>query len=405
MSRRAWLVPMLATMAIQTVLSLNLFALPVVAPKAAPEIGTNPSWLGFYTAIVFGFSILSSLAAGSPVRYWGAVRIGQFCLLMGAIAALLSALGSIPILAIAAVILGLAFGPETPAASHWLARFTHPPNRPLVFSIKQAGIQFGGIIAGLLFPLLLVRFSWHAALIVTGGLSLITAAVLQPLHRSYDTDRDPGASFRIAAIGRALKLVASMEQLRGLAVAGFCFSALQQCLNTFLVIHLVRNLGLPLAAAGFALAVAQVAGVVTRIGSGILADRLVSTKLLLVAMGVIMTLAALGLGSARIEWPHMVLYSVCAAFGLSATGWQGIYLAEVTKLVSMERTSEATGGIVAAAYGGLVFGPVLFSLIVGAGFEYSVAYIAIAMLSLVGTCALALTNLGTPGHVSPLPFA
>jgi len=388
--RLVWLAPMLATMLVQAMLAVNVFALPVVAPQAAAEIGIDSSWVGLYSATVFGVAIFSSLAAGAAVRRWGAVRTGQLCLVLGALAAQLAASGALPLLVLAAVALGLAFGPETPAASHLLATVTTARNRPLVFSAKQIGSQLGGIGAGLVFPwLLILVFRWQAILIATGVLSLLVAALLEPLHRTYDTDRDPGARLQVASFRHTLSLVASTDGLRGLAIAGFGFSALQQCLNTFLVVHLVRNLEQPLAVAGVALAVAQVAGIVARIGTGVLADRLCSTRVLLVALGLGMTLAALGLAVAEVDWSRAALFAVCALFGLSATGWQGIFLAEVARLAPENRAADATGGILAAAYGGLVFGPLTFGLMVGAGVDYELGYSVMAMLSLLGTCALA----------------
>lgn len=392
--RRApeWLLPMLATMMVQGVLAANLFALPVVAPQAAADLGISASWIGVYSGIVFGCSIASSLSAGAPVRRWGAVRTDQLCLLLGSGAAL-AASGSIPLIALSAAALGLAFGPETPAASHLLARVTTARSRPLVFSVKQAGLQFGGIGAGLLIPLLLASVSWRVVLIGAGAVSLLAAVLLEPLHRIYDTDRDPDAKFRMAALGQALKLVFSTDVLRGLFIAGFCFSALQQCLNTYLVVHLVRNLGQPLATAGAALAIAQVAGVASRISMGLLADSLIATRSLLVLLGATMSLAALALVLAQPSWPLVELYAVCAVFGLSATGWQGIFLAEVAKLAPASRASEATGGILAGAYGGLVSGPLLFGAIVAGGLTYATGYLAMALLSAFGTAALALAPL------------
>lgn len=384
-----WLVPMLATMMVQAVLAVNLFAVPVVAPHAAAQLGVAPSWMGLYSAMVFGCAVLSSLAAGGAVRRWGAMRTSQLCLVLGAAAALAGS-RSLTLIALGAVALGLAFGPETPAASHLLARVTTPRNRPLVFSVKQTGLQLGGIGAGLLFPPMLNLFSWETLLIAAGAVSLVAAATLEPLHRRYDTDRDPRTKLRVAALGQSLRIVGgSANGLRELAIAGFCFSALQQCLNTFLVVHLVRNLGQPLAVAGVALAIAQVAGVVTRVGVGVVADCLLTTRSLLVVLGGTMTLAALGLVAAQADWSHAAIFVVCALFGLSATGWQGIYLAEVARLAPANRASDATGGIVAASYGGLVFGPLMFGVMVGAGLDYGLGYVAMAILSALGTYALA----------------
>ncbi|QCO05301.1 MFS transporter [Azospirillum argentinense] len=80
--------------------------------------------------------------------------------------------------------------------------------------------------------------------------------------------------------------------------------------------------------------------------------------------------------------------AVCAAFGLSASGWNGLFVSEVARLAPSGRAGEATGGMLAIAYAGLVIGPALFSLLVAGGFGYSAGYLAAAAVALAGAAAL-----------------
>src|SRR5712692_3051954 len=155
-------------MGVLATLSLNLFALPVVAPWAAISMGLDPAWVGVSTALVFGTSILSSAAAGGFVRRWGAVRVLQICLFVAALAAWLMACGNVPLTALAATILGVGFGPETPAASHLLSRVTPRASRSFVFSMKQIGIQLGALAAALIIPFLLLLVSWQIVMLLIG---------------------------------------------------------------------------------------------------------------------------------------------------------------------------------------------------------------------------------------------
>ena len=48
---------------------------------------------------------------------------------------------------LASVLIGLSNGTANPAGSEVLQRFTPPAHRNFVFSIKQAGVPLGGVIA------------------------------------------------------------------------------------------------------------------------------------------------------------------------------------------------------------------------------------------------------------------
>lgn len=388
MRRPVWLTPMMLTTMVIGVLSMNVFALPVVAPHAAADLALDPSWIGIYSAVIFGTAIGSSLAGGALVVRFGPIRTGQICLALGALAALLAASGWLTPIGLSAVVLGLAFGPETPAASHLLARVTKPCNRALLFSIKQCGMQIGGIGAGLLMPWLLGLWGWQFALVIISSAALVAIFILQPAREVYDTDRDARALIRFTILGQAIRLVSGSHMLRCLAAAAFCYSALQQCFNTFLVIYLVRGLGYSLVSAGAALAVGQVAGIAGRLALGAAADRLLPTRSVLIAVGLLMTVGTLGLAMVGAGSSEAIVAAVCALIGASATGWNGVFLAEVARIAPHGRAGEATGGMLSAAYGGLVFGPIAFGLLLRAGFSYASCYGVMAVVAAAGAAVL-----------------
>ena len=389
-----WFLPMIATLIVQTLVSGSLFVVPVIAPRAAADLGVDPALVGAYTAVAFGVGIVTSLASGDLVRRWGAVRTSQACLLLSAAASLLAAAGSLPLFALGAALLGAAFGPETPASLHLLARVTPPARRPLVFSLKQTGNQYGGMAAGFLMPAVALTYGWQAGLAALAVLCVVATVLLEPVRRRYDDDRVPGAPLRLAGFGQALWLIVGNRPLRRLAIAGLAFAAVQLCLTAFLVSYGVESLGLTLPAAGAAMAVAQTAGLAGRIGWGAVAGRWCSTRTLLVALGLTMSVAGGMLALASPDWPFWVLACVCALFGLTAAGWNGIFLAEVAHLAPEGRTGEATGGMLAATFCGLVVGPLLFGAVVSSGPGYAGGYALMALASLAGAAALVLPARG-----------
>jgi MFS family permease len=388
-----WIAPLVVTTGVSATLSLGLFVVPVLAPWIAVDIGTGATEVGYYTAIVFGVSAVSSAAAGTFILRWGAMRVCQTCLLFGALAASLAAGGHVALMAAAALALGIAFGPETPATAHFLARFTRPARRPLVFSLKQTGIQIGGLVAGLFAPTLARWLNWQIVLLVVAAVSVGLMVALEPLRRKYDGDRDATAPLRLSSLNNGLNLILGPGQLRYLVPAAFAFSALQQSVNTFLVVHLVGSYGMTVPAAGVALSFAQISGIAGRILWGLVADRWITTRLLLGALGIAMTAAVVALGHVTPAWPPAALFAACAAFGASATGWNGIFVAEVTRLAPKLREAEAIGGMLAAAFAGVVVGPIAIGSVVAAGWSFRICYVALGAATLLGTLALLLPYL------------
>ena len=384
-----WLLPLFAMAAVQAFLALCLFSIPVIAPQAAPDLGVDPGLLGLYTAVVFTAAIPASLGAGGLIRRWGAVRTCQVCLLAAAAAALLSATAFPAAFLLGALALGFSFGPETPASTQLLSRLTPLGKRPLVFSLRQTGNQFGGMAAGFAVPLLVLSYGWQASLLAVAGITAVLALVLEPLARRHDgDDRNSPRPAGRGGLKSALDLVTGEPALRRLAIAICAFSAMQLCLNGFLVSFAVTGLGWGLPLAGTALAVAQGAGLAGRIGWGLVATRWAPPRVILAALGIAMSMAAALLALATPGWPVPAVLAVCVAFGLSASGWNGLFVTEVARLAPPGRAGEATGGMLAIAYGGLVAGPALFSLLVAGGFGYPVGYLTIAAATLAGTAAL-----------------
>ena len=114
--------PVAATLASQVMMSAATAALPVLAPKAAPEIGVPVAWVGLFVAVVYGSSMVCSLPAGALVRRWGAIRLSQLCLLSASAGLTLIATGHRAGAALGAVLIGMGYGPLMPASSHLLDR-------------------------------------------------------------------------------------------------------------------------------------------------------------------------------------------------------------------------------------------------------------------------------------------
>ena len=269
-----------------------------------------------------------------------------------------------------------------------LARVTPTARRGLVFSVKQSAVPLGGLVAGVLFPPVAERFGWTWAVALSCCMVLSAALLIQPLRARLDDDRDPAHRIRIGAPGQSIRLVLATPGLRPLVLVAFSFGAMQLSLFAFLVTYLVERVGLDLVAAGLLFSVMQGAGVVARVGWGWVSDRWIPARPLLAMLGagtIASTLAAAAFSGA---WPFAGLVAVCAALGLTAVGWNGIHLAEVARVVPIEKVGAATGGVLMFTFVGIVVGPSSFAAIVAMTGSHAAALIALDALVLVTVVAL-----------------
>ncbi len=385
---RQMAVPLLTTVSFQALVSMAALTVPVIAPAAAADLGISPGYAGLFIALVYGASMASSVASGDLVRRIGAVRVSQICLLFCALGLGLTTWGTIPAFVGGALLVGVGYGPITPASSHILVRSTPRHLMSLVFSLKQTGVPIGGALAGAVAPSLVLLGGWRAAVLVVGAACVLTSALAQPVRRRFDDDIEPQRRIGHQGVLRSLGMVLGVPALRRLAGCSFFYSAVQLCLVTFLVTYLTGDLGLSLVQAGLMLAVAQVAGIFGRVAWGALADRGGRPLSVLAWLGCAMAAAAIATALLSAAWPYAMIAFVCALYGASAIGWNGVYLAEVARQAPSGQAVEATGGVLFFTFFGVLVGPPLFAMMVEGGAGYALTFGLLAVPTL--GCALLL---------------
>lgn len=383
-----WL-PLVLTLAIQSLVAWALLTLPVMAPVVADAMAISPTYVGLYVAIVYAGSMFASLTSGAAVAHYGAIRVSQFGLLLCAVGLALCALPWLPAMVVGALLIGMGYGPITPASSHLLARTTSPANMSLVFSLKQTGVPLGGVLAGAIVPGLMLLTHWQAALLWVALACLICAAAAQPLRADLDEDCDPSRPLHLGNLAQPIRLVLGHRALTTLAVCSFFFSAVQLSLVTYLVTYLYDALAYGLVAAGLVLSVSQSSGMVGRVFWGYAADRWLGARRMLVVLGALMATASLLTALLSPAMPTWLVWFILAVFGASAIGWNGVYLAEVARQAPKGQASLATGGTLAFTFLGVVLGPPLFGAFSGLFGSYRAGYAVLALPTLA-CCALLL---------------
>jgi MFS family permease len=372
---------LIALSALQMLTACAIFAPGVMAPR----IGIDATTLGLYATAPCVVGFFLTFVGGMLATRFGSFRVATVCGVAIVCAMALAAWsGASATLLLAGIVLGFAYGPETPASSTMLFRITPPEKRALVFSLRQTGNQSGAMIGSLALPALAALDPLYGYMAIM-GLALLAIVAFERLRPRYDPlVRGAGAPIRLR---EAMRLLVANRAMRRLAIASVPFSALQIALNTFLVTYAVRHLALDLVAAGVLLATAQAGGLTGRLLFGLVATRYVTawTTVVVVGFGMSASAATMMLMSAAAPWS--LLLATAFFFGLTASGWNGVFLAEVARLAPDGRVGEATGAVLMFGFAGLILGP-LFMAGVAAFASLAVAFALLGAATLCGTLLL-----------------
>ncbi|HWI81904.1 MFS transporter [Ramlibacter sp.] len=385
--KNSW-APLSVTLAIQAMVAMALLTLPAIAPKVADAVGVSAVYIGLYIAVVYAGAMAASLASGAAVARYGSIRVSQAGLLLCALGLVLCAVPTVAAMAVGAFLVGVGYGPVTPASSHLLARTTPAHRMSLVFSIKQTGVPVGGALAGAIVPGLQELVGWRNALLAVAAANALCAFLAQPLRAGFDADRDRARRLAMGHLLQPVQLVLSQPALRMLAGCSFVFSTAQLSLTTYLVTYLTDSLAYGLVAAGLLLSVSQVGGIVGRVLWGYVSDRWLGARRMLAALSALMAATALATALLHQQLPSVLVLAVLLVFGASAIGWNGVYLAEVARQAPPGMAGTATGGTLAITFLGVVLGPPLFGALSGLFGSYRAGFVALALPLALCTVAL-----------------
>ena len=382
------------TLAIQIYTSLAASATAVLATELARDLALSPRFVGVFVGIVYAASAIASLVSGAFIVRHGTIRTSQVCVVLCAagiafmplVAA--QASSTLALLAIAPALIGAGYGPITPASSHLLARTAPPARRALTFSIKQTGVPAGVAIAGAALPPIALTLGWRAAFVAIAILGVAIALLSQLSRNTLDADRSPGRSIARTELLAPVRRVLATPALAELAWVAFVYAATQVCLTSFLVVYLADALGFSIVTAGLALTVANGGGIVGRIVWGAIADRFVRPRTLLAAIGLLAASGAFATAFFSEAWPLPALLVVCAVFGATAIGWNGVQLSELARHAPAGEAGAITGAAGFIGFTGVVVGPPMFALLTTIAGSYRVGFFAIGIGS--AACAIRL---------------
>ena len=372
---------MMLSVAVVSALVLN--AVPILAPVAAEALSFSPEWIGYFISIVYVAGMLSALVSGNFIVRYGSIRVSQLGLALCALGLALVASGNLTLIVLGALIMGIGYGPISPASSHVLGRTTSPERRSLAFSIRQTGNPIAGFLAGLAIPVLVVVTGWQITLFLVAALSMVFIWVAEPFRQELDNDRLATSPFSLSQITQPIKLVFMNRDLRELGIVSFVFCGLQMILTSYLVTYLTLEINISFVAAGFVLAMTQLVSVFARVFWGWVADRFLSPRKVMVILGVTMAACAVLTGILTATWSYGFIMLLMTIFGASAIGWNGVYMAEVARVSPPGMIASTTGASLFFTYLGGIVCPSGFAFVIMATKSYQYGFIIFGLLALL----------------------
>ncbi|MBT0671516.1 MFS transporter [Novosphingobium profundi] len=380
---------LVTTTAVQTLSTATALVLTGIAPLVAGDFGLSAHWVGYQISVIYSSGMLASACAGTLIGRFGPVRIEQLALACYALALGLLTCANTWLALAGSLIIGVGYGVQNPASAQILGAVTPPHRRSLIFSIKQAGVPLGGVLASLLYPVLAPLIGWRVALAIT-AVPCLALLVLLGRHAGPR----PGGRRAVLAPGLKANFLAEQRlvwgdrRLRVLAMLGMLYSSLQLSLSAFAVSMLVDH-GWTLLQAGGVAGAMQACGAVGRICWGGVGDRFGGFRVLaligFVAFGCMLALGRLDV------LPGAVQVGILCLFGFTMSGWNGVLMAESTHYCAPEDAGRVIGGSLVYTFLGVILGPSVMAALYTFTGDYGVTFAGLSLVAILGAVMAALT--------------
>jgi len=363
----AW-VRLALSLMLATVACVGSWSVVVVLPEVQREFGTLRGLASLpYTCMMVGFAA-AAIGLGRVVDRFGvapAIFIGAVAQGLGYVIAGFAP--SIYVFALAHALVGvgasIGFAPLIADISHWFVR-----NRGLAVAVTATGNYLAGALWSPLVQRLVAAEGWRWTHVAIGLFVLVVMALMALAFRPRPTL--PRSEGRAAAARGAQLGVSNTTLLMALAVAGFgCCMAM--AMPQVHIVAYCADLGYGAARGAEMLALMLGLGIISRVGSGFLADRIGALSVLMIGSG--MQAVALflylwfdGLAS---------LYLISGVFGLFQGGIVPMYALIVREYLPPEEAGAKVGLLITATIAGMAVGGVASGWIFDWFLSYRMAFL------------------------------
>lgn len=364
----------------------------VLAPIITASSGLPPEAVG----IIGGLSGLGAVwcfAANSTILpCLGPIKTLAFGCLLASFALMCFALELGWIGFVAALLVGFGYAVSAPAGSMILASNTPKKLWGTLFSLRMAGVPAGGAFAGIVAAAIVGTYDWRLSLLVL-LLPCISGLVFLRLARNkIQLPANVGSFSFLSVFNPRLFLtpflvLARVPSLTTITFVSIGFAAVQGSLFTFFTTYLTDSLGFSLAVAGMLYATVQFSSFAGRIVMGIVADLIGSPRILIMILGFFSPLGLFVLTTLEVNNPQWLLLLKCAFVGSMIASWNGLFLAEVTRVSASIDVGESTAASTFFTFISYMLAPPIFG-IVSYNLGYQSAFILVGGLAALSAAAM-----------------
>ena len=367
-SRQAWTRLVVAVL-IGSLGSVGMWSVVVALPTVQGEFAATRGTASLaFTLVMLGFGIGQVVTGKISDRYGivAAIGVGIGILGLGYVGAGLSS--SVWQFILVHFLIGLSsaatFGPLMAEASHWFERY-----RGLAVAIAASGNYVGGTIWPPLVNWGMQTFGWretHIAIGIFTAVAMLLSLILLRVLMGAATRRS-----HVDAAAPRVDLRLSTNALTSL----LCLASISCCVAMSMPqVHIVAycgDLGYGVARGAEMLSLMLGFGIISRIGSGFLADRIGGIRTLLIG--------AIAQGSALLLYLFFdgltSLYIISALFGLFQGGIVPSYAIIVREAMPAREAATRIGIVIFASVFGMSFGGWVSGVIFDATGSYAAAFL------------------------------
>src|SRR3954467_10995878 len=117
MRARGTLSVLFVTMVPQTAVSMMSLTPPVMAEQTIAPLGLPAAATGFYTGLIYLFALVANNLSASLIAWLGPLRLSFGCVVLAGLGLGLLGSGTLAGAVVATAVIGLSYGPLTPASS------------------------------------------------------------------------------------------------------------------------------------------------------------------------------------------------------------------------------------------------------------------------------------------------
>jgi MFS family permease len=359
------------TILVATIGGVGMWSVIVALPAVQAEFGVSRAEVSLAFTLTMVGGAIGGVAMGRLLDRAGILPVllaGAVLLAVGYVGAAYA--GSFVAFALAQLVIGvgssIALGPLMADISHWFVR-----RRGVAVTLTSAGNYVAGTVWSPVVQHLISSVGWrstHAAIGIASAAAIVLVGLVAMRGRAPDSRAAVNAVARNSATGALGLSFFSLQIL--LCVASVCCCVAMSMPQVHIVAY-CGDLGYGVAHGADMLAVMMAAGIVSRIGSGLIADRIGGLRTLL--LGSVLQGTALIL---YLFYNGLVsLYLVSALFGLFQGGIVPSYAIIVREYFPPQQAGARVGVVLMTSMLGMAFGGWLSGLIFDLTGSYSAAFL------------------------------